>query len=91
MIKQNNRIGFEFCILREITTADKPCEWSAKFESVVGSGKAEFIESKQEKSRALECILRQYGGSFSEFNDSSLSSVVIIRVSIISISGKENK
>ncbi|MFH0725402.1 MAG: pyridoxamine 5'-phosphate oxidase family protein [Pseudomonadota bacterium] len=91
MIKQNNRVGFEFDILHEIITADKPCEWGAKFESVVGSGTAEFIESKQEKSKALECILRQYGGSFSEFNDSSLSSVVIIRVNIVSISGKEKK
>ncbi len=91
MIKQNNRVGFEFDILHEIITADKPCEWSAKFESVVGSGTAEFIESEPEKSKALECILRQYGGSFSEFNDSSLSSVVIIRVNIVSISGKEKK
>ncbi len=91
MIKQNNRIGFEFDILHEIIAADNPCEWSAKFESVVGFGTAEFIESQQEKSKAFECILRQYGGSFSELNGSSLSSVVIIRVNIVSISGKENK
>ncbi|MFH2065887.1 MAG: pyridoxamine 5'-phosphate oxidase family protein [Pseudomonadota bacterium] len=91
MIKQNNRVGFEFDILHEIITADKPCEWGAKFESVVGSGTAEFIESQQEKSKALRCILRQYGGSFSEFNGLSLSSVVIIRVNIVSISGKEKK
>lgn len=89
MIKQNNRVCFEFDILHEITTADKPCEWSAKYESVVGSGTAEFIESQQEKSKALDYILRQYGGSFSDLNGSSLSSVVIIRVNIVSISGKK--
>jgi len=91
IIKQNNRVGFEFDILHEIITAETPCEWGTKYESVVGNGIAEFIESQQEKAKALECILSQYGGSFNEFNDFSLSSVTIIRVTIVSISGKEKK
>ena len=91
IIKQNNRVGFEFDILHEIITAETPCEWGTKYESVVGSGIVEFIESQQEKAKALECILRQYGGSFNEFKDSSLSSVTVFRVNIVSISGKEKK
>ena len=91
IIKQNNRVGFEFDILHEIITAETPCEWGAKYGSVVGSGIADFIESQQEKANALECILRQYGGSFNEFNDSSLSSVSVFRVNIVSIIGKEKK
>ena len=91
IIKQNNRVGFEFDILHEIITAETPCEWGTKYESVVGSGIVEFIESQQEKAKALECILRQYGGSFNEFKDSSLSSVTVFRVNIVSINGKEKK
>ena len=91
IIKQNNRVGFEFDILHEIITAEAPCEWGTKYESVVGSGIVEFIESQQEKAKALECILRQYGGSFNEFKDSSLSSVTVFQINIVSISGKEKK
>lgn len=91
IIKRNNRVGFEFDILHKVISAEKPCEWGAKYESVVGTGTADFIESQQEKAKALECILSQYGGSFKEFKDSSLSSVTIIRVTIASISGKEKK
>jgi nitroimidazol reductase NimA-like FMN-containing flavoprotein (pyridoxamine 5'-phosphate oxidase superfamily) len=91
IIKQNNRVGFEFDIFNEIITAETPCKWGTKYESVIGSGIAEFIESEQEKTKALECILSQYGGSFNEFKDSLLSSVAVIRVTIISISGKEKK
>lgn len=91
IIKKNNRVGFEFDILHEIITAENPCEWGAKYESVVGTGTAEFIESQKEKAKALECILNQYGGSFNEFKDSSLSSVTVLRVNIVSISGKEKK
>ena len=91
IIHQNNRIGFEFDILNEIITAENPCEWGANYESVIGTGIAEFIESHQEKAKALACILRQYGGSFNEFKDSALSSVAVIRVTIVSISGKQKK
>ena len=91
MIKKNNRVGFEFDILHEIAKAENPCEWGARYESVVGTGTAEFVESQQEKAKALECILNHYGGEFNEFKDSGLSSVTIIRVSVDSISGKERK
>ena len=91
ILKRNNRVGFEFDTLHEITTADAPCKWSAKYESVIGTGIAKFVESGLDKATALECILRQYGGSFDEFDDSALSTVTIIRVAIVSITGKENK
>ena len=88
ILKKNNRVGFEFDILKEIITDEKPCEWGARYESVVGMGIADFIEPLQEKAKSLTNILSQYGGVFTEFNDSSLSSVTIIRVTIVSISGK---
>jgi nitroimidazol reductase NimA-like FMN-containing flavoprotein (pyridoxamine 5'-phosphate oxidase superfamily) len=91
IIRQNNRIGFEFDILHEIITEEMPCEWGTRYESVVGTGVAEFIDSHQEKSKALECILRQYGGSFNEFKEAAIAKVTIIRVTISSISGKEKR
>ena len=90
-LKKNSRVAFEFDILNEIVTDKNPCEWGAKYESVVGTGIADFIESPEEKAGALECILKQYGGVFSEFKDSSLASVTIIRVTIVSVSGKVKK
>lgn len=91
LIKRNNRIGFEFDIFHETITAETPCNWGTKYESVVGAGTVEFIEPHQEKAAALECILHQYGGSFKEFKDSSLSAVSVFRVNIVSISGKGKK
>lgn len=77
--------------MHEIVTAENPCDWGAKYESVVGTGTAEFIESKVEKARGLVCIFGRYGGSFNEFRDTALATVVVIRVNIVSISGKEKK
>lgn len=91
IIKKKNRVGFEFDIFHGIVTSENPCEWGTKYESVVGTGTAEIIDSQQEKAEALKCILGQYGGAFDSFKDPDLSSVAIIRVAIDSISGKEKK
>lgn len=91
VIKQNNRVGFEFDVFHEIITAETPCKWGAKYESVVGTGIAEFIDTRREKVKALECIMSRYGAPLGEFKDSSLSSVTVIRVTIVSVSGKEMK
>ena len=44
ILKNNNRVGFEFDILHEIVTSENPCEWGSKYESVVGTGTAKFID-----------------------------------------------
>ena len=91
ILKRNNRVAFEFDILNEITKADSFCSWGAKYESVVGSGIAEFVEPHQEKATALGWIIRQYGGTPGEFTEKDLNSITVVRISIVSISGKTRK
>ena len=67
ILKRNNRVGFEFDILHEILDAAQPCAWSAKYESVIGSGTAEIINDVKGKKAALECIMRQYGSDAGDF------------------------
>ena len=88
VLRRNHRVGFEFDILNEITKANSFCTWGARYESVVGSGIAEFLESHHEKSTALGWIIRQYGGNAGEFTEKGLDSVVVVRISITSIRGK---
>ena len=91
IIRRNNRVGFEFDILHKITEAELDCDWGARYESVVGSGIAEIVESHQEKASGLGWILRQYGGGPGEFTERDLDSIAVIRISIRSISGKARK
>jgi uncharacterized protein len=88
IIKKNNRVGFEFDMLHEIVTADKACGWSAKYESVVGSGIAEIVDHPENKKDALACIMRQYGSSANDFPEEILKKTLILRVKILEISGK---
>ena len=91
VIKRNNRVGFEFDILHEIVTAQQACDWGAKYESVIGSGKAEIVDDLEAKKQALKWIMRQYGGDTWDFPEEILKKTLILCVSILKISGKARK
>lgn len=88
IIKRNNRVGFEFDILHDIVTSRQACGWSAKYESVVGTGTAEIVDDLDAKKEALECIMRQYGSDANDFSDEIIKKTLIFRVLILEISGK---
>ena len=88
IIKRNNRVGFEFDILHDIVTAERACDWGAKYESVIGSGTAEIIDDSDAKKEALQWIMRQYGSDANDFSDEILKKTLILRVRILEISGK---
>ena len=88
IIKRNNRVGFEFDILHDIVTAERACDWGAKYESVIGSGTAEIIDDSDAKKEALQWIMRQYGSGMNDFSDEIIKKTLILRVRILEISGK---
>ena len=88
IIKRNNRVGFEFDILHDITAAERACDWGAKYESVIGSGTAEIVDNLEAKKDALKCIMRQYGNGAWDFKEEILKKTLVLRVRILEISGK---
>jgi hypothetical protein len=91
IIKKNNRVAFEFDILNDIVKADKACDWGAKYESVIGSGTAEIVDDVETKRIALVWIMRQYGSDARDFPEDIMKKTMIIRVEIMTISGKARK
>ena len=49
IIKRNNSICFEVDMETEILTSDIACNWEMKYYSIIGFGKAHFIEDEKEK------------------------------------------
>jgi len=88
IIKRNNRVCFEFDILHDIFTSEQACSWGAKYESVIGSGTAEIVDTLDAKKDALEWIMRQYGNGTWDFTEKMLNKILVIRVQILEISGK---
>ncbi|MDD2850320.1 MAG: pyridoxamine 5'-phosphate oxidase family protein [Desulfuromonadaceae bacterium] len=88
ILKKNSQVCFEFDILEAVTTADKACNWGMKYESVVGFGVAELLESSEAKSAALTCIMEQYSTDEWTFTEQAVAGTLVIRVTIDTISGR---
>ena len=90
IIRKNNKVCFEIDTDLEIKKADKPCDWGMKYRSVIGAGSARILENDGEKTHGLSLIMKQYTVSDFTFPKPSLDSVLVIKIDISSISGKQS-
>jgi hypothetical protein len=74
----------------EIVLAEKACDWSIKYKSVIGFGKVEFCHSLEEKTSALKTIMSQYSDQDYTFTEESLASVCIVCIHIEKMTGKKS-
>ena len=91
IIRQNNNVCFEIDMLEDIIKGEKMCNWGARFMSVIGCGKALLITGFEEKKAALDIISRQYSSAQSfEYSNSAIDNILVIKVEIISMTGKKS-
>ncbi|MEE9500631.1 MAG: pyridoxamine 5'-phosphate oxidase family protein [Candidatus Aminicenantaceae bacterium] len=89
MMRKNPRVCFQMDTDVEIVPAEKACDWSIKYKSVLGFGKAEFLHSLEEKKHALKTIMSQYSDQEYTFAEESLASVCIVCIHIEKMTGKK--
>ena len=89
LIKKNNKACFEIDTDMEVVKGGKPCQWTMKYRSVIGAGKAYILESDEEKAHGLKLIMKQYTGGDFSFTKPELNSVLVVRIDIENITGKK--
>jgi nitroimidazol reductase NimA-like FMN-containing flavoprotein (pyridoxamine 5'-phosphate oxidase superfamily) len=89
ILRKNDRVCFEMDLLREIKQGAEPCGWGARYESVIGFGRAVIVEDPAEKRAALDRIMEHYDaeGPFT-YPDETLARTAVIRIDIESVTGK---
>jgi len=90
LIKKNNKICFEIDTDVELTKAEEPCGWAMRYRSVIGVGRACFLESDEEKSHGLRVIVRHYTEGDFTFPKETLDKITVVRVAIESITGRKS-
>ncbi|MEW6623627.1 MAG: pyridoxamine 5'-phosphate oxidase family protein [Bacillota bacterium] len=89
IIRKNPIVCFQVDTQNEIVKAQKPCEWSMKYYSVIGYGKADILEDYQAKKEALNVIMSKYTNEDTfDYKESAINSIAIIKVWINELSGK---
>lgn len=90
ILRRNNRVCVEFDIVDGLVESDQACNWSMKFQSVIGFGTAQVVEDLPEKRDALALLMTQYSGRSFAFPDDALKGTVIVRIDILSMTGKQS-
>ncbi len=92
LLKANNLVGFEIDTSHELLKSDKACNWSMKYRSIIGIGKIVFLTDETEKKQAMTKIMQQHGYADSpSFMNSSLSKILVYKLLVNELSGKQSK
>ena len=89
IIKRNNRVCFETDVDVEPVIAGNPCDYTMKYRSVIGTGRAYILEDEEEKLHGLRLIMEKYTDDNFTRNKFRLDNVLVIKVDIDSIHGKQ--
>jgi len=91
ILRKNNHICFEIDLKTELIKAPEPCNWSMRYYSVIGFGKAAFIENIKGKIEALDLIMAKYAPDQTfEYQKSMVDDLVILKVQITELTGKKS-
>jgi nitroimidazol reductase NimA-like FMN-containing flavoprotein (pyridoxamine 5'-phosphate oxidase superfamily) len=82
VLRRNNAVCVEFDADQEITKAPGACQWNVKYRSVIGFGRAFFVETEEEKRRALDIIVAHYGGDPQDYPQATLEKTTVVRIEI---------
>jgi uncharacterized protein len=90
ILKKNPNVCFEVSIDQGVVESDIACDFEAKHRTVIGFGKAEFVESEEEKIHTLNQIVALFTDKKFEFPKGNLQATAVIRIQIDSIKGKKH-
>lgn len=89
LLKINNKVCFEIEYSTEIIKHQIPCDWGAKYRSVIGYGTIDFIKDFEQKKEGLDIIMAHYGKDNNVYQDEQVEYIVILKLTIDEISGKQ--
>jgi nitroimidazol reductase NimA-like FMN-containing flavoprotein (pyridoxamine 5'-phosphate oxidase superfamily) len=90
ILKKNPQVCFEMDVDLEMLPSENPCKWNMRYRSVIGYGKAAFIEDPAEKRRALDVIVSHYSAKPGTYPDKRVNHLTIIEVCIERMTGKHS-
>jgi hypothetical protein len=87
--KCNPKVGFEIDGKYKLLAGKIACEFSAAFQSVVGTGTVHIVTDKAEKIRGLNAIMKQTTQKSEwDYDDKMIEAVAVFRIDVDKISCK---
>ena len=90
ILRRNNAVSFSIYIDNSLVQSDVACNWGMSYRSVMGTGTAVLVDSREEKEQALRIIMKHYAGPIAAFETTRLDNVRIIKIRINSLTAKKS-
>ena len=90
ILHKNSNVCFEIDINSQVIEGDNACNWGMQYQSVIGFGKAFFLEDSEDKKIGLNIIMNHYSNRVFQFSEQSLKKTSVIKIEIESMSGKQS-
>lgn len=81
LLKRDPKVGFELDTGYCVQPGENACAYSANYQSVIGTGRVEFLTQPEQKEKGLQSVMRHAtnkGGW--HFDDAMLKSVCVLRL-----------
>lgn len=92
LIRQGNPVGFELDTNYMLHEADQPCGYSARFQSIIGTGDVLFLTDNEDKKHALsQIMLHNTGKTEWDFPEKMLNAVAVFKLVVKEFSCKEHE
>lgn len=90
LISKTKKVSFEMDSNHELIVGKMACNYSERYQSVMGTGLISFVEDKDEKIAALNEIMFQSTGKKDwDFPEPMLNDVAVFKIEVTSLSAKE--
>ena len=87
--KSSPMVGFEIDGEYELLQADVACDYSAKFQSVIGTGRLSIIEDYEEKIKGLNALMNHISGKSEwDYSKDMVNAVAVFRLEVDKLSCK---
>lgn len=91
LINRTGRAGFELDTSHEVTGAETACNYSFRYQSVIGNGTVSIVTDDMEKRAALQLIMSHYSEKNDwDFPDAAVRAVAVFKLEVRELTCKEH-
>ena len=90
LLRKNPVVSFSVVIDLGIVEAERACNWGARFRSVLGRGRIEFVSDPEQKQTALKLLMTQYSDAEFDFPAAAVTGTTIFKLTIEQMTGKQS-
>lgn len=89
VLQKNPQVCVQFDCNLALQPAEKACEWGIFYKSVIGFGRASFVQDPQARQEALAVIMAHYTDGEFDFDEAVLRKTLVVRVDFDELTGKQ--